>query len=102
MLSPCSQLLFHVLGVQDIPASSCSLICNVLDSVIYKIAPLHIFKEMFEIIKMLSFPKVIYYPGVKDQMTGHNCLQIFYIYSSGSSAISVESVKISQECLTFL
>lgn len=77
--SPCSQLLFHALGVQDIPLSSWLLICNMLHDVTYKIAPLHIFKEMFEIIKICSFLAIIYYQGVKDQMTGRNYLQIFYI-----------------------
>lgn len=51
-----------------------------LYDVTYKIAPLHIFNEMFEIIKIFSFLGIIYYQGVKDEMTGHNYLQIFYIF----------------------
>lgn len=57
----CSQPLFHALGVQDIPPSSWLSICNTLYDVTYKIASLHIFKEMFEIIKVCSFLAIIYY-----------------------------------------
>jgi len=80
MYSPHSQLLFHALGVQDIPQSSWLLICDMMYNMTYKIALLHIFEGMFEIVKMCSFLEFIYCQGVKDQVTGHSYLQICYIF----------------------
>lgn len=69
LYSPCSQLLFPV---QDIPVSFWLLVCILLHSVNYQMAPLHIFGVVFEMIK--AFLAVIYYQGLEDQITGYNYL----------------------------